>query len=107
MPYAYTINEVPLSPNPQSFEIALVGINYKVDLSWNAHSQNWNIDINDTLGSPIVQGIPLVAGADLLQQFEYLNFGGALMVQSDSDLSAPPAFSTLGITDHLYFITFL
>lgn len=101
---AQEIYEIPLDPRPQSFTIALAGVEYQLNLAWNFYSNSWSLDISTPDGVPILAGIPLVSGADLLEQYAYMNFGGSLVVQSDSDLYAIPGYDTLGETDHLYFL---
>ena len=63
----------------------------------------WMMDMSDDSGNAIVCGIPLVTGADLLEQYEYLGIGGALYVRTDGDPGAVPAFGNLGTTAHLYW----
>lgn len=96
--------EIPLDPKPQSFTITLAGVEYLLSLGWNFFSNSWTLDIGSADGTPILAGIPLVSGANLLEQYDYLNFGGSLIVQSDSDLYAIPQYGTLGVTDHVYFL---
>jgi len=107
-----TAYEVPLSPMPQKFSISLAGVTYNLKLSWNdilygggLKNPCWLLDIRDTTDNPILTGIPLVTGADLLAQYGYLSFGGQLIVQSDNDPNLVPSFDTLGKTGHLYFVT--
>lgn len=98
--------EIPLSPMAQKFGITLAGVAYNLTVSWNnASTGGWVLDIADSNDVPIVSGIPLVTGCDLLEQYEYLNLGGKLEVQTDSDLFAVPTFSNLGVQGHLYFLT--
>lgn len=98
--------EVPLSPQAQVFNIDLTGTTYRLTLAWNtAPTGGWILDIADSGGNDIVLGIPLVTGANLLEQYDYLDFGGSLEVQTDYDLNAVPTFNNLGIQSHLYFIT--
>lgn len=100
-----TAYEVPLTSNPQQFSISLGGVFYVLLVTWNTVSESWTLDISDVDGAPIVQGIPLVTGVDLLRQFAYLGFTGALYVQSDSDLLRVPQFDDFGNDGHLYFVT--
>jgi hypothetical protein len=46
----------------------------------------------------------LVTGADLLEQFGYLDLGGAFIVQTDHDIDAVPTFANLGTAGRLYFV---
>ena len=98
--------EIPLSPSPQSFRIALGGTTYQLLVQWkDAADIGWVLDISDDNGSALVQGIPLVTGANLLAKYVYLGFRGVLFCQTDHDLDSPPTFENLGNTSHLYFVT--
>lgn len=97
--------EVPLTAASQTFRISLAGVTYQLTVIWrDAANAGWVLDIADDNGAAIVQGIPLVTGADLLEQYAYLNFGGQLQVQTDHDVDAVPLFDNLGSSSHLYFI---
>jgi hypothetical protein len=65
--------------------------------------QGWVVDLLDDQDNPVVSGIPLVTGANLLEQYDYLNFGGQLIVQTDHDVDKIPTFENLGDECHLYF----
>lgn len=94
---------VPLQPTPQKFAIFLAGVQYVINYKWCAPFGAWIMDISDAGGDPIVTGIPLITGSDLLGQFEYLGIGGGLIVQTTSD--AVPTDDNLGTTSNLYFVT--
>jgi hypothetical protein len=96
--------EIPLQPTPQNLTITMAGVQYNLYVYWNAQSVCWMVDIADVNDNPIVNGIAMVTGADLLEQFGYLGFGGQLIAQTDSDLTAPPTFQNLGSQGHLYFV---
>ena len=102
---ARTVTEIPLSASPQTFGISLNSILYNVRVVWNPPSQAWIMDVSDVNGVPILLGVPLVTGADLLEQYAYLGIGGSLYVQSDGVQDAVPTFTNLGTTGHLYFVT--
>ncbi len=98
--------EIPLTPNPQSFVISLSGVNYRLTAQWrNAVGAGWVLDIADSGGTPIIQGIPLVTGVNLLDQYDYLNLGGVLWCQTTADPDAVPTFENLGVDSHLYWFT--
>ena len=78
-------------------------MNYQITVKWNNNCQSWVIDIADSNGNPILSGIPLVTGVNLLGQFGYLNFGGQLVAQTENDPSAVPTFTNLGTQGNLYF----
>jgi hypothetical protein len=99
-----TVYEVPLSPTPQTFGISLGGINYQMTIYW-VVGCGWVLNIADQSNAPIVNGIPLVTGADLLAQYAYLGFTGSLVVQTDHAADATPTFDNLGVTSHLFYVS--
>lgn len=99
-----TVYEVPLSANPQAFAISLAGVTYGLTVRWNAAAASWTLSIADANGNPILGGLPLVTGADLLGQYGYLGIGGSLVVQTDHDTDALPTIDNLGAESHLYFV---
>jgi hypothetical protein len=99
-----TYYEIPLSPTPQTFNISLAGVTYKCTVKWNWVSACWVIDIADATGTPMISGIPMVTGANLLEQYAYLGFGGSLVAQTDNAPDVVPTFDDLGSTGHLYWI---
>lgn len=105
-----TVYEIPTQPNPTTQRITLNGVTYTLTLTWNEFAGPagaWVLDIADANNNPIASGLPLVTGADLLAQFEYLGIGGGggLVVQSDHDPDLVPSFTTLGSTGHLFFVS--
>lgn len=99
------VYEIPLTAEPQRFAIALAGVTYRMRLAWReAAGGGWFLDIADPDAVPIVNGIPLVTGADLLEQYRHLGFVGSLVVQTDHDPEAVPTFDNLGSTSHLFLI---
>lgn len=100
-----TIYEIPLSNTPQRFIITMAGVDYQLTLQWCWPMQAWVLNFSTPTGEPILHGVPLVTGVDLLEQFGYLNFNGVLLAQTDFDPQAVPTFDNLGTTGHAYFIT--
>ena len=99
------IYEIPLSPQPQTFAVPLGGVNYRLTVKWaSADMGGWFLDIATPEDTPILNGIPLVTGANLLAQYDYLGFTGGLAVQTDFDVYATPTFDNLGLRSHLYFV---
>lgn len=98
---------VPLLNIPQSFDIALAGVNYTMICRWNdAPDAGWVIDLADAdTGAAIVTNIPLITGADCLAGLEYLGINGQLIVFTDGDDTAVPTLDNLGVESNLYFLT--
>jgi hypothetical protein len=97
--------QFPLIPQPQTLAITLGGVAYNLSVYWNVPNASWMVDLLDANSNPILQGIPLVTGADLLGQFAYLGIGGELQVQTTNDTFAVPTYANLGTEGNLYFVT--
>jgi len=98
--------KVPLTPGkPQRITVSLAGTLYELTVKWCAPASCWILDIATSTGEPVVSGIPLITGVNLLAQYAYLGIGGALVAQTDSDAGAVPTFDNLGDTGNLYFVT--
>jgi hypothetical protein len=97
---------IPLQPTNQTFTITLAGVQYQFTVTWNDANQAWTLDIADGTGAnPIVSGIPVVTGVDLLAPYAYLNFGGQLIAQTTNNTNAVPTLANLGTSGNLYFIS--
>lgn len=76
----------------------------QMSLAWNPQSSNWIANIADSTGNPLVNGVPLVTGANLVEQFGHLGFSGQLRTATDNAGDVPPTFNNLGTTGHMYFV---
>lgn len=97
---------IPLVTGPQTLSVSLAGITYNMTVYWNYVMQSWILDIADVNDAPLVRGIPLVTGLDLLEQFSYIGIDGQLFVQTTNDPSAIPTFDNLGQESNLYFAVY-
>ncbi|WP_426576677.1 phage baseplate plug family protein [Xenorhabdus stockiae] len=97
------IVEIPLQAENQQFDIQLGGINYRMRLQ-HRDSAGWILDIMHPNSEPIVSGLPLVFGVDILEQHRYLGFNGVLIFHYD-DLENETNKEELGKNNRLYFIT--
>lgn len=99
---------IPLSGVNETFRIALAGVAYRFTVIWRDDPGSlggWFLDIADDNSVPIVQGIPLVTGADLLEQHAAdAGIAGALYVQTVQDPIAVPTFDNLGTDAQLFFV---
>lgn len=94
---------VPNSPQNEKFQIILSGLQYVLNFRWNKFSAAWILDVDDANENPLVAGVPVITGADLLAQLEYLGIGGQLIAQSDGITDAVPSATSFGVTGHLYY----
>lgn len=93
---------IPTQPKNQAFKVSLNSVLYNIQFVFRIDT--WYADISDQNGVSILAGIPLVTGADLLAQYNYLGFGGMLLVASaGTDPDATPTFTGLGIQSQLYW----
>lgn len=98
--------EIPLTPDPQTFTVTLSGVIYRLTVQYrDAGGTGWILDVADASGNPLVNGIPLVTGVDLLGQYAYLGFGGRLWVQGAASPDDVPMFDDLGIGSHVFWVT--
>lgn len=98
--------ELPLSGTPMRFRMNLAGSTYQFGFQFrDAPMGGWIMDISNYLGTPIVCGIPLVTGADLMAQYAYLGFPGQIWVRSDGVPDDVPTFNNLGYLSHVYYVT--
>lgn len=100
-----SIVTVPLIAKPQTLVVSLGGVVYNLTCRWNRVSQSWTLDIADSAANPLINGIPLITGADLLAQYAYKGIGGKLIVQSSDNPDAVPTFTNLGANGNLYFVS--
>jgi hypothetical protein len=102
------VYEIPLTQENQQFNITLNGIQYQLRLTWREDDDlvsNWVLDIYSSSAVPILTGIPLVTGVDLLGQYAYLALGFSLYVANDGNaLLATPTYANIGLTCHLLYV---
>ncbi|MEN0630534.1 hypothetical protein AAIG33_24400 [Phytobacter ursingii] len=97
------ISEIPLSPDNGQFSVSIAGKTYLMRIIW--RDPCWYLDLLNADQTPVAQALPLVAGADLLAQYAYLNLGFLLVVGTDIAGQENPTKADLGITSHLYVVT--
>lgn len=97
------LTELPLTPQNRAFSATIAGALYKIVIIWRAGC--WYMDLSDSSDSLIAGSIPLVTGADLLEQYAYLGLGFALFVVCDADGQDYPTENDLGISSHLIIRT--
>lgn len=105
LPATAFVFEIPLNPRAQTFIISLAGVEYRLTIVWNAASATWVMDIADAAAKALIQGIPLVTGSNLIEQFDYLKLGGSLQSFTDYAPDSPPTYDNLGTAGHLYYVT--
>jgi hypothetical protein len=95
---------IPLTNTNQNVQVSLLGVTYSLTVRWNALASLWYLDIDDVNSNPILNGIPMVAGVNLLKQYAYLGIGGALVAQNVANPNTPIGKTDLGKTGFLLFV---
>lgn len=98
---------IPTIQAAQTFKVQLGGTVYTFTLIYRndpGGEGGWVLDIGDSLNNPILRGVPLVTGADLLAQYEYLGLAGQLYVVTPANPGHTPAFDDLGVNTQLYWV---
>ena len=99
-----TTSIIPTQPASERFRVQLAGVTYQVRKVW--RTDTWYIDIADADGNPIISGMPLVTGADLLAQLEHLGLGGMLQVATGGqNPDQMPSYGGMGSQSQLYWTT--
>lgn len=97
------VQEIPLSADNQHFAISIDGVMYNMNILW--RGTFWVLDLQDSGGAPLILGIPLVAGTNLLEQYNHMQLDFAMVVECDNPQQEYPTQYDLGATSHLYLIT--
>lgn len=100
-----TVFKIPLTPKAQTFDLQIGANLYSVTMRWNTFANCWVLDFSDQNGTAILQGVPMITGADLLAQYAYLGFGVQLFCQTDAAPDVVPDYAGLGTESNLYFAT--
>lgn len=95
---------LPVSATAQSFFVQLVNVTYKITMRWNTVALCWVMDLADSEEVPIVQGIPVVTGTNLLAPYAYLGIGGGIVALTEGDPDAVPTFENFGSGGDVYFV---
>lgn len=96
-------NEIPLSPDNQQFRILLGDKIYTLRIIWRELA-GWIMDVMDSGGTPLLCGVPLLSGVNLLQQYPHAGIVGRLIITTDKGAPDEPDKTNLGRNSHLIFI---
>lgn len=97
------IQEIPLTADNQQFSIILAGTTWRISITW--RDLYWIMDLQNDREEPVISGIPLVTGADLLAQYAYMGLGFKLVVVCDDSTQVYPTKTDLGGRSHLLVST--
>lgn len=101
-----TIYEIPLATTPQTFLTTIGGKQLRFTIQWcDAPEAGWILNITDLDDKPVVMGIALVSGINMLTQYPEFNWGGKLGMVIAGDDGNSPKFDNLGSEARLYYVT--
>lgn len=84
--------------------IALEGVVYSFKFSWNTRTETWYLSIYARDGSPIIEGIAITCGVDLLRGSVVAGKPPGLLIAVPTDGSTiRPAIDGLGSRVQLYY----
>ncbi|WP_423854287.1 phage baseplate plug family protein [Acinetobacter guillouiae] len=91
--------EIPLNYGNQKFNIRLGSAQFKLQLIYRA--SQWYLDIFDTAENPLIAGLPMLVGDNLLAQYQHIIKGSLYVFNINEDESQ--AFSDLSTNIKLYW----
>lgn len=99
------LSRIPTRPEAQTLSVDIGAVTYRFRLVYAvAKSGRWVLDIRDADDVPIICGIPLVTGINLLGQHAYLGLGFGLYVGNTDGTDDAPTFEGLGTVSNLYLV---
>lgn len=97
------IEEIPLTADNQQFSIILADNSWRISLIW--REIYWIMDLQNERAEPVIGGIPLVTGTDLLAPFVWMGLGFQLWVVCGDAAQDYPSKTDLGDRSHLMVVT--
>lgn len=95
--------EIPTGPSARTLSTVLAGQTYSLRLAYaEAPEGGWFIDIADDAGKPLIAGLMLTSGPDLLQPYPNLGIKAKLYLVPDAG-AGPLSYDNLGLSWHLIF----
>lgn len=98
---AETLYKIQLRNVPERFDIDLAGTTFVFETRWNDYAKYWALDIYDADSNPLIMAIPMITGANLIEQYPQLD--GFLAILTDGDDYAIPTLQSLGVESNLYY----
>ena len=99
---------LPLKPYPQRLVVPLLSTTYNLRTRWSVSNNSWMLDISDANNNLLVGSVPLVTGADLLEQYGYLELGFGLLVEMTSGPpNTVPGYGDLGVNAQVYVMPYV
>lgn len=103
-----TTYRIPTIPGVPFFSqrSTLDGIDYEIVMQWNARSGRWGFSLYTDGGAPIVQGVSVVTGWDLLSGVVRSDGvpPGMIVALDSSQANADATLSTLGVSVDLWYV---
>lgn len=84
-----------------SYKVAVNGYNIGITTRYNYSAQCWMLDLSDALDAPILTGLMLIPGIDILKPYEHIRqqLGSFVLSEATTDAYLEP--DSLGNTTQL------
>ena len=98
------VYQIPLTSIQQEFDIDLGEATYHIKVFYNKIMGAWCVDLSDENKQPITQCMPLVTGANPLEQLRYKGLGGVFLLYTEGAPDHMPNLNELGTLTTLYWM---
>jgi hypothetical protein len=96
---------LPVKPYAVKFRIMVGNTDYWFQTQYReAEEAGWVLDLLDANEQPMIMGIALVAGLDLMWQYHHMGVGFSLVLKTREDRGTP-TYESLGTDDELLLVT--
>lgn len=96
---------IPLSNAPsQEFSITLSGALYFINIRLNYRMQTWTLNLYDSDRQPLLYGIALVPGVDVLTPYNITNLGLLFAINLESPLEEIPTDDNFSDYGGLFYV---
>jgi hypothetical protein len=92
---ATDVQEIPVTNDPQTFNVELDGNTYTFKMRWNITDGAWYTNITGVTNDVIINGLKLVTGPDLLLPYAVTELG-SLYVTDTNGTELDPDFDNWG-----------
>lgn len=80
------MNIIPLEKlSSQEFRMPLENTFYRWRVRWNSRTKYFSFDLYDDDSNPLLLGVPMLKGANLLNAFQDIPIGGLFMITTDEE----------------------
>lgn len=88
----------------QKFQITLSEVIYTLEFRYNGRMDRWMMNINDSSGNQILQGLPILVNRNLTGQYSTLSIPtGVFFATDDSGQGVQPSLNSFSVDHTLWY----